>query len=90
MGAGLPGLAITCLQEKILSPIVARFKKTFSSSVVKTSIGVPLFLLLLLTGVRPGELTHLLLPDDLDLAEGWLMATPQSKADSRHDEHRQR
>ena len=32
----------------------------------------PLFLLLLLTGLRPGELTHLLLPDDLDLADGWL------------------
>ncbi len=31
-----------------------------------------LFLLLLLTGLRPGELTHLLLPDDLDLATGWL------------------
>jgi integrase len=27
----------------------------------------PLFLTLLLTGLRPGELTHLLLPDDLDL-----------------------
>jgi integrase len=27
---------------------------------------------LLLTGVRPGELTHLLLPDDLDLETGWL------------------
>jgi integrase len=32
----------------------------------------PLFLLLLLTGLRPGELTHLLLPDDLDLSSGWL------------------
>jgi integrase len=32
----------------------------------------PLFLTLLLTGVRPGELTHLLLPDDLDLEAGWL------------------
>jgi integrase len=30
------------------------------------------FLLLLLTGVRPGELAHLLLPDDLDLETGWL------------------
>ncbi len=30
------------------------------------------FLLLLLTGIRPGELTHLLLPDDLDLETGWL------------------
>jgi integrase len=27
----------------------------------------PVFLTLLLTGLRPGELTHLLLPDDLDL-----------------------
>ena len=27
----------------------------------------PVFLTLFLTGVRPGELTHLLLPDDLDL-----------------------
>lgn len=32
----------------------------------------PLFLTLLLTGLRPGELTHLLLPDDLDLDGGWL------------------
>ena len=32
----------------------------------------PLFLTLLLTGMRPGELVHLLLPDDLDLATGWL------------------
>jgi integrase len=32
----------------------------------------PLFLTLLLTGLRPGELTHLLLPDDLDLEAGWL------------------
>lgn len=31
-----------------------------------------IFLTLLLTGVRPGELQHLLLPDDLDLDEGWL------------------
>jgi len=30
----------------------------------------PVFLTLMLTGLRPGELTHLLLPDDLDLAEG--------------------
>ncbi|SFI23293.1 hypothetical protein [Planctomicrobium piriforme] len=28
----------------------------------------PVFLTLMLTGLRPGELTHLLLPDDLDLA----------------------
>ena len=32
----------------------------------------PLFLTLLLTGLRPGELCHLLLPDDLDLETGWL------------------
>jgi hypothetical protein len=32
----------------------------------------PLFLTLMLTGLRPGELTHLLLPDDLDLTEGLL------------------
>src|SRR4051812_49837202 len=31
----------------------------------------PLFLTLMLTGLRPGELCHLLLPDDVDLgAEG--------------------
>jgi hypothetical protein len=28
--------------------------------------------MLTLTGLRPGELTHLLLPDDLDLDTGWL------------------
>jgi site-specific recombinase XerD len=33
---------------------------------------LPLFLTLMLTGLRPGELTHLLLPDDLDLAGGLL------------------
>ena len=32
----------------------------------------PLLLTFLLTGMRPGELTHLLLPDDLDLEGGWL------------------
>jgi integrase len=32
----------------------------------------PLFLTLVLTGLRPGELTHLLLPDDLDLGAGLL------------------
>ena len=32
----------------------------------------PVFLTLLLTGLRPGELTHLLLPDDLDMSSGWL------------------
>src|SRR5436305_1214985 len=30
----------------------------------------PVFLTLLLTGLRPGELCHLLLPDDLDLNAG--------------------
>jgi integrase len=32
----------------------------------------PLFLTLMLTGLRSGELCHLLLPDDLDMAEGLL------------------
>ena len=32
----------------------------------------PIFLTLLLTGLRPGELSHLLLPDDLDLETGVL------------------
>ena len=32
----------------------------------------PIFLTLLLTGLRPGELVHLLLPGDLDLEGGWL------------------
>ena len=32
----------------------------------------PVFLTLLFTGMRPGELVHLLLPDDLDLDTGWL------------------
>jgi integrase len=31
-----------------------------------------LYLTLLMTGLRPGELPHLLLSDDLDLEEGWL------------------
>lgn len=31
---------------------------------------LPLFLTLMMTGLRPGELTHLLLPDDLDLNVG--------------------
>jgi hypothetical protein len=31
---------------------------------------IPLFLTLALTGLRPGELCHLLLPDDLDLGAG--------------------
>lgn len=33
---------------------------------------LPIFATLLLTGLRPGELVHLLLPADLDLQEGWL------------------
>jgi integrase len=33
---------------------------------------LPIFLTLALTGLRPGELTHLLLPDDLDLTTGYL------------------
>jgi len=32
----------------------------------------PLFATLFMTGLRPGELTHLLLPSDLDLDSGWL------------------
>lgn len=32
----------------------------------------PLFLTLMLTGLRPGELCHLLLPEDLDLEGRWL------------------
>lgn len=32
----------------------------------------PIFLTMLFTGMRPGELVHLLLPDDLDLETGWL------------------
>lgn len=35
----------------------------------------PLFLTMLMTGIRPGELCHLLLPDDLDLVNGWLQIT---------------
>jgi hypothetical protein len=38
----------------------------------------PLFLTLMLTGVRPGELTHLLLPKDLDLAAGVLRVPPRT------------
>ena len=33
---------------------------------------LPLFLTHLMTGLRSAELTHLLLPDDLDLDDGWL------------------
>lgn len=32
----------------------------------------PIFATLFMTGVRPGELTHLLLPDNLDLESWWL------------------
>ncbi len=39
----------------------------------------PLFLTLMLTGLRPGELTHLLLPDDLDLAAGVLRVRNKPK-----------
>ena len=38
----------------------------------------PMFLTLMLTGLRPGELTHLLLPDDVDLIAGVLRV--QNKA----------
>ncbi len=33
---------------------------------------LPVFLTLVLTGLRPGELSHLMLPEDLDLIGGWL------------------
>lgn len=33
---------------------------------------LPLFAMLMMTGLRPGELTHLVLPDDLDLENGVL------------------
>jgi integrase len=39
----------------------------------------PIFLTLLFTGLRPGELAHLLLPDDLDLANGWLYVRNKPK-----------
>jgi integrase len=39
----------------------------------------PLFLTLMLTGLRPGELTHLLLPDDLDLTAGLLQVRNKPK-----------
>lgn len=39
----------------------------------------PIFLTLLTTGLRPGELTHLLLPDDLDLESGWLFVRNKPK-----------
>ncbi len=39
----------------------------------------PVFLTLMLTGLRPGELCHLLLPDDLDLETGWLKVRNKSR-----------
>ncbi len=39
----------------------------------------PVFLTMFLTGVRPGELRHLLIPEDLDLDEGYLFI--RNKAD---------
>jgi integrase len=39
----------------------------------------PLFLTLMLTGLRPGELTHLLLPEDLDLDAGILRVRNKPK-----------
>jgi integrase len=39
----------------------------------------PLFLTLLLTGMRPGELCHLLLPDNLELEAGWLYVRNKPK-----------
>jgi integrase len=39
----------------------------------------PLFLTLMLTGLRPGELAHLLLPDDLDLMTGVLRVRNKPK-----------
>jgi integrase len=39
----------------------------------------PLFLTLALTGLRPGELTHLLLPEDLDLDSGLLRVRNKPK-----------
>jgi integrase len=39
----------------------------------------PVFLTLMLTGIRPGELTHLLLPGDLDLDSGLLRVRNKPK-----------
>jgi site-specific recombinase XerD len=39
----------------------------------------PLFLTLMFTGIRPGELTHLLLPDDVDLGAGLLRVRNKPK-----------
>lgn len=40
---------------------------------------LPVFATLLFTGLRPGELVHLLLPNDLDLQEGWLRVRNKPK-----------
>lgn len=39
----------------------------------------PVFATLLLTGLRPGELIHLLLPEDLNLDDGWLYVRNKPK-----------
>ena len=39
----------------------------------------PIFLTFFMTGLRPGELTHLLLPDNLDLEHGWLFVRNKPK-----------
>jgi integrase len=39
----------------------------------------PIFLTMMLTGLRPGELIHLLLPDDLDLDAGWLFVRNKAR-----------
>lgn len=39
----------------------------------------PLFLTLFMTGMRPGEICHLLLPDDLDLEERWICVRNKPK-----------
>ena len=41
----------------------------------------PVFVTLMLTGLRPGELTHLLLPDDLDLSGGLLRVRNKPQLD---------
>jgi integrase len=40
---------------------------------------LPLFLTFLVTGLRSAELTHLLLPEDLDLDDGWLYVRNKPK-----------
>ena len=44
---------------------------------------LPIFLTLIMTGLRPGELTHLLLPDDLDLEVGLLRVRNKRQLDWR-------